>query len=276
MRRSCGLLVKAQATARVDVPTAPRQCCFFFLNSLMSALFLTLRRTSHHIGMKNDVTVRDPGLSDPARCAHLPSNEFKIDCLFLRKPFRGQKVFPKCFSTAPRCSMRSSSSVDLDFSSLDDVRTERADIAMSVGLSWPPVKRWRSAGRPSWQQLWERALQEHILHHHELPHGVRLQRPVWWRPGETIDRPLTHEEIARVKTPRSAPATPSTPAAALVEDEPAAARQNTAKSRSTPSCATGSSTCWTSGGHNGGGACSGAWLKFPVESGSESSCMAST
>ena len=53
-----------------------------------------------------------------------------------------------------------------------------------------------SAGRPSWQQHWKRALQEHIILHHELPHGVRLQqRPGWWRPGVTIARPLTHEEI---------------------------------------------------------------------------------
>ena len=29
-RRDCGWLAKAQATARVDVPTAPRQCCFLF------------------------------------------------------------------------------------------------------------------------------------------------------------------------------------------------------------------------------------------------------
>ena len=39
-----------------------------------------------------------------------------------------------------------------------------------------------------------------------------LQRPAWWRPGETIDRPLTHEEIAYVSTPSAA--------TALVEDEP--------------------------------------------------------
>ena len=107
-------------------------------------------------------------------------------------------------------SMRSSSSVDLDSSSLDDVRTERAAIALSVGLSWPPFKRRRSAGRPSWQQLWERALQEHILHHHELPHGVRLQWPDWWA------LPLAHEEIADVKL--LVPLPPSTPAAALVEE----------------------------------------------------------
>ena len=118
-------------------------------------------------------------------------------------------------------SKRSSSSVDLDASSLDDVRAERAAIALSVGLSWPPDRYTKQTrGRPSRQQLWERALQDHILEHHELPHGVRLQRPAWWRPGEAIDRPLTHEELAHTKTPRAAPAAPATPAAALVEDEP--------------------------------------------------------
>ena len=66
-------------------------------------------------------------------------------------------------------------------------------------------------GRRSWQQLWERALQEHIFHHHELQQGIRLQRPAWWRPGEAIDR-LTHEEFAHIKASRAA--------AALVEDEP--------------------------------------------------------
>ena len=115
-------------------------------------------------------------------------------------------------------SKRSSSSVDLDASSLDDVRAERAAIALSVGLSWPPDRYTKQTrGRPSRQQLWERALQDHILEHHELPHGVRLQRPVWWRPREAIDRPLTHEELAHTKTPRAAPATPP---AAPVEDEP--------------------------------------------------------
>ena len=140
-------------------------------------------------------------------------------------------MFFYCLSTQRFVSRGSSLSVDLDFSSRDDVRTQRAAIALSVGLSWPPDRRWRSAGRPSWQQLWEGALQEHILRHHELPHGVLLQRPAWWRPGEAIDRPLTHEETAHVKTPRAtlaAPAAPTTPAAALVEDEPSS---STAKRR---------------------------------------------
>ena len=117
-------------------------------------------------------------------------------------------------------SKRPSSSLNLDPASLDDVLAERAAIALSVGLSWPPDRYTKTRGRPSWQQLWERALQKHILDHHELPHGVRLQRPAWWRPGEAIDRPLTHEELAHVKTPRAATAASATPAAALVEDEP--------------------------------------------------------
>ena len=33
-----------------------------------------------------------------------------------------------------------------------------------------------------------------------------MQRPAWWRPGEAIDRPLTHEELAIIKTPCAAPA----------------------------------------------------------------------
>ena len=51
------------------------------------------------------------------------------------------------------------------------------------------------------------------MNRHELPQGISLQRPAWWRPGEAIDRPLTHEELARIKTPCAAPA------AAPVEDD---------------------------------------------------------
>ena len=90
------------------------------------------------------------------------------------------------------------------------MRAVRAAIALSVGLSWPPERYTKTRGRPSWQQLWERALQDHILNHRELPHGIRLQRPAWWRPGEAIDRPLTHEELANIKTPRAAAALVST------------------------------------------------------------------
>ena len=46
-------------------------------------------------------------------------------------------------------SKRSSSSVDLDSSSLDDMRVERAAIALCVGLSWPLHKRRLSADAPA-------------------------------------------------------------------------------------------------------------------------------
>ena len=114
----------------------------------------------------------------------------------------------------------SSSSVDLASSSatstLDDVRVA---MALSVGLSWPEVKRQRSAGRSSWQQLWERATGAH----HTPPCAPA------WSPvaaaGLVATRrdhpdPLTHEEIAHTSTPCAAPTAPATPAAAPAEDRP--------------------------------------------------------
>ena len=128
------------------------------------------------------------------------------NCFAMDKSFHAQKsVFPR-----PRILMKrflfSRSSSQQELQPLDDVRAERAAIALSVALSWPPDRYTKQTrGRPSWQQLWERALQEHIMNHH--PQG-------WWRPGEAIDRPLTHEELAIIKTPCAAPA------AAPVEDGP--------------------------------------------------------
>ena len=72
--------------------------------------------------------------------------------------FRTQtSVFPvEVFAMDRFVSKRSSSSVDLDASSLDDVRAECAAIALSVGLSWPPDRYTKQTrGRPSRQQLWE-------------------------------------------------------------------------------------------------------------------------
>ena len=94
-RRGCGWLAKAQATARVDVHTAPRQCCGLFIwDSLMSALFLSLRhrnpkererrtpsRDRFVLREKNDVTVWDHGLR-PSQVVstYLPGTELKNDC----------------------------------------------------------------------------------------------------------------------------------------------------------------------------------------------------
>ena len=58
------------------------------------------------------------------------------------------QVFFHCLSMHRFVSERSSSSADLDSSSLDDMRAEQAAIALSVGLSWPLDRRW-SPGRPS-------------------------------------------------------------------------------------------------------------------------------
>ena len=82
----------------------------------------------------------------------------------------------------------------------DDVRTERAAIALSGGFSGPLVKRQRSAGRPTFQETRERAVQEQILQFHELPNGAYPIRAVWWRPGQPIVRPLTADVIANVST----------------------------------------------------------------------------
>ena len=152
-------------------------------------------------------------------------------------------------------------SVDLDSSSLDDVRAERAEraaIALSVGLSWPSDRRRRSRRHPSLQQLWERALQEHILHHRELPRGVRL-RLDWWQLGDAIARPLTHEGIAHTSTPCA----PRVQPLHSLKTSPAAARQNVAKSRPTTFvrdlfC---SSSSLATGGQNGNGAYHGAWVR---------------
>ena len=135
------------------------------------------------------------------------------------------QVFAHCYSM-DRFSKRSSSSLDLAASTLDDVRAERAVIAWCVGLSWPPDRNTKVPGRPSWQQLWERALQDHILNHHEVPQGIRLQRPAWWRLGETIDLPLTHDRL-------SVPHQPLQPLQSL-ETSPAAALRSAARATSTP------------------------------------------
>ena len=72
--------------------------------------------------------------------------------------------------------------------------------ALSVSVRQQAILLVSLSARVKWWP-WERSLQDHIFHHHKLPHGVRLQRPSWWRTGETVAKPLTHEEIAHVSTP---------------------------------------------------------------------------
>ena len=187
-------------------------------------LILSLRRRSHHV---SDVDERVSPCEFPGskrentvffsfHLAHSKCASFEV---FLSS----KSVFPTALHLAMDrygfVRQRSSSSQSLATSALDDVRAERAAIALSVGVKWPPGRYAKGTpGRPTRQQLWERALQEHILKHHELPQGTRLQRPGWWRPGEAIDRALTHEELASVETHAAAP--PAGP----VEDEPSGSR----------------------------------------------------
>ena len=133
------------------------------------------------------------------------------------------------------------------------VWVERAVIALSVGLSWPPDRHGISLGRTSTQR-WERALEERIFHQHEIPHGVCLQRPDCWRPGERYHRPTAHARRDRLRWHSLC-----TPLHSLGSSP--ATRQNAAKSTSTASCATGSSTCPTSGRQSGDGTCNIAWLR---------------
>ena len=164
-----------------------------------------------------------------------------------------------CLSMRRFISKRSSSSVDLDSSSFGDVRTERDSIAVSVGLSWPPGTRCRSAGRSSWRQHWERALQEHILHHYELPHVSAYSS----RAGGNEETLFPARSLTS-RSPTSALQAPWPPQPLHSLKSPAAPVRSAAKSTSTQSPATGSSTCWTSGGESGDGTCSGACARSSV------------
>ena len=95
----------------------------------------------------------------------------------------------------------------------DDVWVERPAIALSVGLIWPPARHPRLPGR-TFQEAGKCALQQHILQHHELPHGAFLRRPDWWRPGQSLVKPLRPNDIASI----------STPSALCDEDEPSTSK----------------------------------------------------
>ena len=101
------------------------------------------------------------------------------------------------------------------------MRAERAAFALSVGLSWPRVKRLLSAraGSGSGNVLSRKTSSTTM--------GSRLVSAYGGQAGgeqqKTIARRLTHEEITHTSTPCAAPAAqdaPATPAAALVEDQP--------------------------------------------------------
>ena len=126
-------------------------------------------------------------------------------------------------------SKGSSSSVDLDSSSRDDVWAERAAIALSVGLSCPPDRSTKQTrGRPSWHgsSSWNalfRATSSTTTSFRMVSACSALSGGDHEKPStgssHTRSSP-THEELAHTKTPRAATAAPATYAAALDEDEP--------------------------------------------------------
>ena len=150
-------------------------------------------------------------------------------------------------------SKRSSSSVDLNPSSRDDMRTERAAIALSVGLSWPPAKRRSSCGNVLFRSTSSTTVSSRMVSAYSGRAGGNQET-------SSPDRSLTRRSPTSALPVPLRPPHPLQPLHSL-KTGAAAARQNAAKSTSTPSCPTGSSACWTSGGHNGGGACSGAWVR---------------
>ena len=106
-------------------------------------------------------------------------------------------------------SKRSSSSVDLASSSLDDVRAEGAAIALSVGLSCHEAGKGNRSDAPAGSSAGNVLCRS--------TSSTIMSSPMvsaWWRAGETIAQPFTDEEIVYTSTPCA------TPAAALVEDEP--------------------------------------------------------
>ena len=182
----------------------------FLSKSLMSSLPTVetqkSRRNVSGVDRRETFTVWDLGLFDPARCAHLHGNELKIDCLSRllisalmllvdRLTRDHTEVFSlsykcfvpeKCFSTASRRS--ASSATDLRRRLIWHHR--RSITCGPSGLPLPCLLVWvgHQCGSSSGN-----VLSGSIFHHLELPHGVRLQRPGWWRRGDTTARPLTHE-----------------------------------------------------------------------------------
>ena len=126
-------------------------------------------------------------------------------------------------------------------------------------LSWPPDRYTKTPrGRPSRQQLWERALQDHIMNRHELPQASACTA----RPGGDQENPSTGRSHTRSSPSSRRLVLPRQPRP--LKTGPAAVHRSAARSTSTPSPATGSSTCWTSGRPSGDGTCRGACARSSV------------
>ena len=159
-----------------------------------------------------------------SQLAMIPSSRTIFD-LFLWKKFHYQtsvlfqrSVFFHCLSMQRFISKRTSSSVDLDSSSLDDERADRAAIAI---VCWSELATSQAAavapdapaGSSCSRSTCSSTMSTRVVSTYSdlSSRHTSLMTP--------SPQPLSHEEIAQVSTP-AAPASPAAPVAALVEDEP--------------------------------------------------------
>ena len=99
-----GLWLACRNTGDSTGGRAPRPCgnavsCSFEQSDVGSLPIIETQKSSYWI--EKTTSLSATLVFDPARFAHLPGIELKIDSLFLRKPFDAQIVFPKCFFPLP-------------------------------------------------------------------------------------------------------------------------------------------------------------------------------
>ena len=147
------------------------------------------------------------------------------------------QVFFHCLSMQHFVSRRSSSSVDLD-----SFLARRADRAGRHRLvCWSVLATSQAAVRTS---------SFRVVTAYSGQTGGAQEAP-------STGRPHMRRSLIPALVPSSHPLQPMHP----LRTSPAAARQNAAKSTSTPVCATGSSTCPATGRQNGNGAYRSAWVR---------------
>ena len=128
--------------------------------------------------------------------------------------------------------------------------TERAAIALFVGLSWAPHKRRRSAGRPSWQLLWGTCSSE-------APLPPSCSSRTGWQ-NRRRHRPPLHSR--RSLTAALQPPRPPRPPRRCIRRRRAQRQRHEAPQnpRGPHRAQLVLRRCWTSGGQIGDGTCSSA------------------
>ena len=155
-------------------------------------------------------------------------------------------------------SSRSSSQQELQ--PVDDVRAERAAIALSVGLELATRQVHEDAPRPA-QPAAALGTSPAGAHHEPPPAPAGHQHAA---PGlvatRRSHRPVAHTRGARPSSRRLVLPRPPRP----LKTSPAAVHRSAARSSSIPLPGTGSSTCWTSGRPSDDGTCGGACARSSV------------